>query len=181
MPWTATMPKHVFPAVFDQLAEAQISRTGYIRATNRLMNDIKARARRAMGWSLALPEAERVAINKRATAFVQHAMAHGTVPDGEDERLFDALVGDMEIYRQATAPLIASRARIEKEMRKKARFLPVWENFSLAVKGLDSLGFAVIVPECCDLSKYAGPAKVWKRLGLGPFNGKAGSTWRREG
>jgi hypothetical protein len=41
---------------------------------------------------------------------------------------------------------------------------------------LKSLG--TIIGETGDLSLYANPAKVWKRLGLAPFNGKMPSTWR---
>ena len=40
---------------------------------------------------------------------------------------------------------------------------------------------AIIVGEAGDLSNYENPAKLWKRLGLGPYEGKAASTWRKAG
>jgi hypothetical protein len=47
------------------------------------------------------------------------------------------------------------------------------------VPGLGLLGVATIIAETGDLSKYANVAKVWKRLGYAPYNGLAGSTWKR--
>ena len=167
-----------FAAVYDTLAEFQVMRRMDIRATNRLNNAVRAYVRRAMGWSLAIPEKERNAINKRAEKFVRSVMADGTMPDGEDERLFDAMAPRIEMYRQAMSPLIEDRHRLEKEMRRMARGLSVWESFAGDVAGLGDLGLAVIVGECGDLVNYDNPAKVWKRLGLAPYNGKAASSWR---
>lgn len=62
------------------------------------------------------------------------------------------------------------RKQAEKEMVKLAKELPVYpwvEN----VKGFGALGFTSIIGETGNLSNYAGPAKVWKRLGLAVING----------
>jgi hypothetical protein len=48
------------------------------------------------------------------------------------------------------------------------------------MRGAGALGLATIVAECGDLSNYATPAKLWKRLGFAPYDGHAGSTWKRE-
>lgn len=77
------------------------------------------------------------------------------------------------------APFDAIRKRCEKDMNKLAETLPGVE-FVRSVKGAGVGGFALIVGECGDLAKYSGPGKVWKRLGLAPYDGHAGSTWRRE-
>lgn len=79
----------------------------------------------------------------------------------------------------ARAPFDVIRKRCEKEMNKLAETLP-GAAFVLSVKGAGIGGFALIVGECGDLAKYSGPGKVWKRLGLAPYDGHAGSTWRRE-
>jgi hypothetical protein len=39
----------------------------------------------------------------------------------------------------------------------------------------------VVIGETGDLSNYAGVRKVWKRLGLAVYEGRAYSTWRRKG
>ena len=72
----------------------------------------------------------------------------------------------------------AHRLRYEKEMVAMAKRLPIakWIN---SVPGLGMLGVATIIAETGDLSKYPNVAKVWKRLGYAPYNGLAGSTWKR--
>ncbi len=172
------MPNDAFPAVYDVLAEFQVQRRGDIRSINRLNNTIHAYARRAMGWSLALPEAERKKINGRAERFVRQVMANGSAPSDEENRLYDAVAPRIDVFRQSMAPLIADRIQLEKEMRKMARGLSVWSGFAVAVKGFGELGLAVVVGECGNLANYAGPYKVNKRLGLAPYDGHSGKAWR---
>ena len=174
------MSSDAFPAVYDVLAEFQVQRRGDIRAINRLNNGIHAYVRRAMGWSLALPEAERLKINKRAERYVRQVMLDGSAPPNEEDRLFDAVAPRIDVFRQSMTPLIADRTQLEKEMRKLARGLAVWSGFGADVKGLGEMGLAVIVGECGSLANYAGPAKVWKRLGLAPYEGHSAKAWRIE-
>lgn len=170
-----------FPAVYATLGELQVYRRMDIRSAIRLNNSINAYARRAMGWSLAIPEKERAAINKRAEKYVRSMMMDGTAPEGEDDRLFDVLAPRVEVYRKALLPLVEDRAKVEREMKKLARGLSAWTGFAADVLGAGELGLSIIVGECGDLSNYPNPAKVWKRLGLAPYRDKAASTWRREG
>ena len=66
-------------------------------------------------------------------------------------------------------------------MRAIARSLPVWERVA-QIPGFGDLGLAVLVAEAGDdLSAYPHHEHLWSRLGLAPFQGKAGSTWRRSG
>lgn len=66
---------------------------------------------------------------------------------------------------QARELLAASRKPLEKRLDKLAKDLPVWP-WVAGVRGFGALGLAQIVAECGDLHNYAGPAKVWKRMGL---------------
>jgi hypothetical protein len=69
----------------------------------------------------------------------------------------------------------------EKAMREIARAFPVWERVAQIV-GFGDLGLAVIVAEAGnDLTAYPHHMHLWKRLGLAPYNGKAGSTWKAGG
>jgi hypothetical protein len=43
----------------------------------------------------------------------------------------------------------------------------------VAIHGCSSLGLAMLLGETGDLSKYASPAKVWRRMGLDVMNGEA--------
>jgi hypothetical protein len=66
----------------------------------------------------------------------------------------------------------AQQAEQEKALDKLAKQLPAW-SWVDAFKGLGPGGFAEIVAHCGDLGQYDNPAKVWKRMGLAVFDGKA--------
>lgn len=70
------------------------------------------------------------------------------------------------------------RAELEKSMSGLARSLPVWP-WVESVKGFGAMGLAIIVGEAGDIAGYANPGKLWKRLGLAPFDGLAASSWKR--
>ena len=76
-------------------------------------------------------------------------------------------------------PADAKRAAAERAMEKAVKELPVYA-WSESVRGSGALGLATIVAEAGDLAMYDGPAKLWKRLGYAPYDGHAGSTWKRE-
>lgn len=82
------------------------------------------------------------------------------------------------------------RKQSEAEMREIAHTLPAWD-WVEQVSGFSDLGFAVVIAEAGDLSNYPepdaegrprplhhGPACLHKRLGLTPYKGKAGKTWK---
>jgi hypothetical protein len=73
---------------------------------------------------------------------------------------------------------------LEKSMRKQVALLPgilAWVG-QPEQRGFGEMMLAVIIGETGDLSDYANPGKVWRRLGCAPweFNGSnhMGSTWR---
>lgn len=77
------------------------------------------------------------------------------------------------------APLLQARDMMsrerkipEKAMGKLAKTLPVW-GWVDGIKGFGALGLAQIIGECGALNLYANPAKIWKRMGLAVFDGKA--------
>lgn len=103
-----------------------------------------------------------------------------------DHQSGDALTSAVSpiIAFAACEPLISARATVEvsrkaeeKTLTKLGKALPAW-SFVEGVRGCGPLMLAQIIGETGDLSFYANPGKVWKRLGLAPYNGKAPSTWR---
>lgn len=123
----------------------------------------------ATNWSPDLDEAEREKINKEVKAIIKSVRA------GEPHPLADVVTTS----DQARRPADEMRASEEKAMTELAEQLPVYpwvEN----MRGAGALGLATIVAEAGDLSNYPNPAKLWKRLGFAPFDGFAGSTWKRE-
>lgn len=110
----------------------------------------------------------------------------------EADRIYKAALGKGEHERSTLAlgmmlPLILARDLIEdhrkkteKELVKLAKQLPVapWVE---SVRGVGILSLVGIVGECGDLSNYANPGKLWKRLGLAPYHGRAAPSWRKHG
>ena len=120
-------------------------------------------------WHVGDDDATRDKANKDVAAKIKAARK------GEGD---PSIVKVVRMTDDARAPADAERARHEKEMESLARSLPVapWVE---ATPGLGYLGLATIIAETGNLALYANVAKVWKRLGYAPFNGKAGSTWKR--
>ena len=120
-------------------------------------------------WHVGDDEATRDKANKDVAAKIKLARK------GEGD---PSIVKVVRMTDDAGAPADAERARHEREMETLARSLPVapWVE---TVPGLGYLGLATIIAETGDLSLYANVAKVWKRLGYAPYNGLAGSSWKR--
>lgn len=160
----------------ERLQELQVRRRFWIKAINRQDNALGALARRAMGWRYDMPEAEREKMNGRAASLVS-AMLKGKDTKADDAPVAAALAADVAAAQAAREPMVAQRSAIEKEMKRIVRNLPVaaWQ---AETRGFGEMGLAVIVGEAGDLSNYANPAKLWRRLGLAPYQGHAGKTWR---
>jgi hypothetical protein len=120
-------------------------------------------------WHVDDDEAARAKANKEVAAKIKAAR------EGEGD---DSIIMVVGLTDKARAPADAERLRHENEMETLARSLPVapWVE---TVPGLGYLGLATIIAETGDLSMYSNVAKVWKRLGYAPYDGLAGSSWKR--
>ncbi len=83
-------------------------------------------------------------------------------------------------FADSRAPLKTLAAALEKRMVAQAETLPAAE-WAQGVRGFGLLRLATIIGEAGDLSDYPNPGKLWKRLGLAPYEGKAYSSWRTDG
>lgn len=155
--------------IYDTLSSLQANRKFYIKSVNRQVLSTKSLIRRSLKWSPALPEAEREAINKKAND-IYAAVNKGTTCEGVSESVIEAI----KTSALSMSSLVKSREDVEKAMKSLVRQVPTYD-FIKGVKGFGELGAAVLYAETGDLSNYSGPAKVWKRLGLAPYKGKAGS------
>lgn len=107
---------------------------------------------------------------------------------GEDQRTNDAhpVIVDPKLalyvqpFVEVRASLAAQRKAAERQCAKLSKQLPVWP-WVESVNGFGALGLAQIVGECGDLSNYANPAKVWKRMGLHVVDGKAACKSKAKG
>jgi hypothetical protein len=120
-------------------------------------------------WSPDLPDAEREKINKEVKQLIKE------IRSGKTSEFADVV----HVSDEARAPADAMREASEKRMGELAMQLPVYPWIE-SVHGAGALGLATIVAEAGDLSGYPQPAKLWKRLGFAPFEGLAGSSWKRD-
>ncbi len=122
-------------------------------------------------WKPDLDEAERKKINAEVKAKIE------AVRKGKDTN--PILVRVVGVSDKAREPADEMRKEAEGEMERLALQLKVWP-WVKSIHGAGALGLATIVAEAGDLNNYANPAKLWKRLGYAPYEGLAGSTWKRE-
>lgn len=73
---------------------------------------------------------------------------------------------------QARKLLHPQKLKVERLMAERVKDLPVFASFVQPICGFGAIGLGQIVGEAGDLSLYANPAKLWKRMGLGLVNGE---------
>ncbi|MFC5553197.1 hypothetical protein [Methylobacterium iners] len=136
-------------APIAELREQWRRRQAWHRAEKALTLQAKALCRRlAEGGDKA--EADR--IYKAALGTGSHQMA-------------DVALAAIFPLTEARDGIAKHRATVEKRLVKLAKVLPVapWVE---ETRGVGLLSLAAIVGEAGDLSAYANPAKLWKRMGL---------------
>jgi hypothetical protein len=194
-------------ALCDLIAEAQVRRKFFIGLVNKQTNAAKALVRRALGWKYDDEEAGREALNKRASRIVEAALS-GKPQKPEDEAILGEFALALAVVGEAIDPCKKAREKIEKDMVKAVKRLPVYDSWAKNVAGLKAgMALAVIVGDAGNLSNYPGFFPEWldkertiphpqageprplsmgpdtlnKRLGLAPLGGKAYSRWRIDG
>lgn len=125
--------------------------------------------RNCTDWTFDADEKARKAFNEQTLAIIKAAKAD------EGDPVIVELVKATDLGR---APFDAMRKAAEKKMAELAETLPVaaWIE---SVHGAGMPGMSTIVAEAGDLSNYPNPAKLWSRLGYAPYDGFAGSSWKR--
>jgi hypothetical protein len=124
----------------------------------------------ATKWTYDAAEADREKFNREVAKIIASARK------GDGDKLIVELVQKTDRGRE---PFDAIRKAAESAMEKLTEHLPVAE-WIKGVRGAGALGLATIVAEAGDLANYPNPAKLWKRLGFAPYDGHAGSSWKRQ-
>ena len=126
--------------------------------------------RLVLGWSLALPEAERTRIKARALALIKLGTEEAKAI--KKKTPFETDEPDYLKWRDTILSSIGAREPFKdleknaaKEMERLARQLPVWE-WCEPIRGFGPVSLAVIVGEAGDLSNYPRKGHLWKRMGL---------------
>src|SRR5262245_61783511 len=146
------------------------SRRFYMKIQQKLDRALESFLRvNATTWKPELPEGDRDKINKEVKALIKDIRAGKPSEFAEFVKTSDA----------ARKPADEMRETSEQLMEKLAMKLPVYE-WVKSVHGAAALGLATITAEAGDLTSYPTPAHLWSRLGFAPYDGLAGSSWKRE-
>ena len=160
--------------IISELRILQRKRTVVMKGRIAQHNYLRAVVAGTLGYNSHLGEKERRKLFTEADKLIKQTVAGKASPDYREIIL--ATWEGVEALQHVENDL-------EKKMKGLAKQLPVasWvDEENQCGFGLPSL--AVIVGEAGDLSNYANPAKLWKRMGCAPFESdgdtKMGSTWK---
>lgn len=171
----APLPAPSTEDIIEALVQQHRNRRFAIKTQQKLDRSLESFVRRNFtAWSPDLPEKESAKQNARVHQIIKMARN----PDETDSIAtlvrpqVEAIDASREIWDQ-------QRAVAEKERLRLVRMLPIaaWLE---TVKGAGPSSLADIIGEAGDVGSYASHSKLWKRLGFAPYDGLAGSTWKRE-
>jgi hypothetical protein len=137
---------------------------------------LEAFVRGQLGFDTRMEEKDRKRLSEAATKEIEKARS------GDDTLL--PVIQATTASDQARLPFDNMRKERERAMRALAKQLPAWPWVD-SVHGFGELGFATVVAEAAAvraplaLSNYPKPDHLWSRLGFAPYDGHAGSTWKR--
>jgi len=156
------------------LQSLQRERSIILKSRNMQANRLQAVVAGTLGYHSGMPKKERMKKFKEA-ADVISAVANDEASHKLRLVIKTTLIG-IDAFEEI-------KKSIEKSMVSRAKKLPVAEWVHRPEqRGFGLLFLAIVIGETGDLSGYANPAKVWRRLGCAPhsFDGKTlmGATWR---
>ena len=176
---------HVEPTVddlVDTIVAAHVQREQLIRSRNMLVNRRASLVRFSLGFQTSLPEAERKKLREAADELIAAVLkAAGKSLDVKKAVQADPKMGAIIVGMElGIRPLELPMVTHTRTMEAAAKQLPV-AKWVQSAKGFGLINLARLLGETGNLSGYASPSKVWKRMGLAVLKGKAGSTWMRQG
>lgn len=169
-PRRETTPEEL--AIIDEIERINRRRNQYIKTKVRTINGGKALLRMAIGAARFTGEQTKEE-KKAARKATDKAWAEAIKPESQ----YHAIVAPI---LESLMPLETAQEACEKLLVKLVKQLPVYE-WVKSVNGFGDVSFATIVGECGDIGSYRNPSCIWKRMGLAPFEGKAGATWKAKG
>jgi hypothetical protein len=159
-------------ALIDEIKSLHRDHRFAVKQKSRIDRSLEAHIRvNVFGFSTFMDADERKKISKQALALIA---------DCRNGKQTDDLLTTLVVTSDQSSLMWDA---IEKDRRKllekAARKLPA-HGFVKSVRGAGEHGFAQVIGEAGDLSLYANPSKLWKRLGLAPYQGLAMSSWMRK-
>lgn len=176
-PGSVTMTPDELAATVQRIVALHRQRQFAIEQTKRGDNATAALVRTILGYSLAMPAAERNAVVKRARAIIDacEADAKGKPHDCADPA-FELVADSVMAWigsRDGTWKQL--RKQTEKQMEAIVTELPIWQDCD-AVRGFGAMGLASLIgeapgPDNLGPGAYDTPLKLRKRMGLSVLDG----------
>lgn len=165
------------PDICLEIRQLHATREKYIAAAIRIENTRAGLVRDSIGYKSTQDEGEREKGKKAAASVISAVLAKKKT--GYD--FLAPLILQMEDGIAAPRKIADEHG---KQLVRLVKQLPV-SVWVAGVRGFGLMNFARIIGEAGDLSLYANPGKLWKRLGLAPIESKGKnqmpSTWRLKG
>lgn len=166
--------KTVIAEICAELQSLQRKRAVIVKSRIMQANRLQAVVAGTLGYLSSMKETERTKKFQEALAVID------AVANDKQGHSLSAVIKTTLIGIEAFDSL---EKEIKKEMVACANTLPIKAWVELPEqRGFGLFFLAIVIGETGDLSNYANPAKVWRRLGCAPwtFNGKTqmGATWR---
>jgi hypothetical protein len=150
-------PPSAISLLIGQIIEAHRRRDDFIKAANKLTLQVHAICRAFVG--------DPKKTNKARANELYNAIVNDTR---------ELTIAEAQLALRHLSPLLRARDMLaqerlapEKELRKLAEQLPIWAAWARDIKGFGALGLGQIIAEAGDLNRYANPAKLWTRMGVG--------------
>lgn len=203
------------PSLCNQLRDLQRHRRFYVKTLIMFENRLKAFVASELGYHAGLSERERKSYFELAGKLIKE-IVKGDAGEGRVETEVSCAgeslqstngkkprwqpARDAALVRTVVTPAVLHgragmqgyvtlRKNLETEMEGLAKQLPVadWVEHQDR-RGFSFLSLAVLVGEIGNLSDYANPGKVWRRMGCAPFSRQSDptdvrmpSSWRAKG
>jgi nitroreductase len=149
------------------------------RVRIKIENARAAEIRSALGYHAGMKEKERATYVKRAEKLIRCILKGKDVPE-EDRAVAARWTAMIFLIEEGLAPFRRHESDLAKQMYDLASQLPI-ASWIDTVRGCDYVQLAMIIGETGDLANYSNVSKLWKRLGLMPFNGQMPKQWAIKG
>lgn len=149
----------------QEIGDAQSSRAdliAFIRETHKRRNDFLAEE------GSLVRRMKRIVCRLAGKKKVSDADLKPYIPSDHEKAPYKPMVP----FTRSLYFIRSARKVEEKILKAAAEQLPVWLGFMQFIAGCGSLTLGQIIGDAGDLSKYAGPAKLWKRMGLALIGGE---------
>jgi hypothetical protein len=159
------------------MQELRVRHKMWLRQRVRTTNTACALLARSMGYRGGqTDEAERKRYWTKANKIFSEFLAQKEMGESDAAAIAPCLM-DMVRFGRSLEPIKEAMRDVEKALEQGGKELRARLNLTKP-KGFGDLAFGVLVGEAGDFSKYKRDRLLFKRLGLIPFDGKAGKTWK---